>query len=89
MTMSWRRRETGKAYRDKGKRETTIKTVYGEVSICPESLPDRMHEDGRTAYVYLLDEAMSDGKDRADLHKSRRKDRPDRNGDPLTVSTQM
>ena len=35
-----------KTYRGKGKRKTSIKTVYGEV------------EYRRTVYVYLLDEAM-------------------------------
>lgn len=46
-----------KAYRDKGTRLTSIKTVYGEV-------PYRRHvyqtslEDGRKAFIYLLDREM-------------------------------
>ncbi len=44
-------------YRDKGKRTTTIKTVYGEVTysrrVYQTNLPD-----GKKAFVYLLDEAM-------------------------------
>lgn len=44
-------------YRDKGKRTTTIKTVYGKVTYARRVYQTRM-EDGRTAYVYLLDEAM-------------------------------
>ena len=47
-----------KRYRDKGKRETTIKTVYGEVTYA-RRVYRTVHEDGTTAYVYLLDEAMS------------------------------
>lgn len=47
-----------KAYRDKGKRETTIKTVYGEVTYA-RRVYRTVREDGMTAYVYLLDEAMS------------------------------
>lgn len=44
-------------YRDKGKRVTTIKTVYGEVTYARRVYQTRL-EDGRTAHVYLLDEAM-------------------------------
>lgn len=44
-------------YRDKGKRMTTIKTVYGEVSYSRRVYQTRL-EDGRKAYVYLLDDAM-------------------------------
>ena len=44
-------------YRDKGKRTTTIKTVYGEVSYVRRVYQTKL-EDGRKAYVYLLDEAM-------------------------------
>lgn len=47
-----------KAYRDKGKRKTTIKTVYGEVTYA-RRVYRTVREDGMTAYVYLLDEAMS------------------------------
>lgn len=44
-------------YRDKGKRVTTIKTVYGEVIYARRVYQTRL-EDGRKAHVYLLDEAM-------------------------------
>ena len=44
-------------YRDKGKRSTTIKTVYGEVEY-QRRVYQTVLEDGRNAYVYLLDEAM-------------------------------
>lgn len=44
-------------YRDKGKRATTIKTVYGEVTYARRVYQTKL-EDGRTAHVYLLDEAM-------------------------------
>lgn len=43
--------------RDKGKRTTTIKTVYGEVSYARRVYQTKL-EDGRKACVYLLDEAM-------------------------------
>ena len=45
-----------KSYRDKGKRETSIKTVYGS-NLFSESLSTEQ-EDGRTAHIYLLDQAM-------------------------------
>lgn len=44
-------------YRDKGKRVTTIKTVYGEVIYARRVYQMRL-EDGRKAHVYLSDEAM-------------------------------
>lgn len=44
-------------YRNKGKRTTTIKTVYGEVSYA-RRVYQTVLEDGRKACVYLLDEAM-------------------------------
>lgn len=44
-------------YRDKGKRTTTIKTVYGEVTYARRVYQTKL-EDERNAYVYLLDEAM-------------------------------
>lgn len=44
-------------YRDKGKRSTTIKTVYGEVVYARKVYHTKL-EDGRKAFVYLLDEAM-------------------------------
>jgi hypothetical protein len=46
-----------KTYRDKGKRKTTIKTVYGEVEYSRKVYQTTL-EDGEKAYVYLLDEAM-------------------------------
>ena len=46
-----------KQYRDKGKRKTTIKTVYGEVEYSHRVYRTTL-EDGRTAHVYLLDKAM-------------------------------
>lgn len=50
-------RRDKKSYRDKGIRTTTIKTVYGEVTYGRRVYQIR-REDGRKAYVYLLDEAM-------------------------------
>src|SRR5699024_8852909 len=47
-----------KTYRDKGKREITIKTVYGEVTYA-RRVYRTVQEDGTAAYIYLLDEAMS------------------------------
>lgn len=44
-------------YRDKGKRTTTIKTVYGEVTYARRVYQTKL-DDGRTAHIYLLDEAM-------------------------------
>ena len=46
-----------KVYRDKGKRSTTVKTVYGEVCYS-RRVYERKQEDGKKEYVYLLDEAM-------------------------------
>lgn len=46
-----------KNYRDKGIRTTTIKTVYGEVTYGRRVYQTKL-EDGKKAYVYLLDEAM-------------------------------
>lgn len=46
-----------KQYRDKGKRTTTIKTVYGEVTYDRRVYQTEL-EDGRKAFVYLLDKAM-------------------------------
>lgn len=51
-------------YRDKGSRKTSIKTVYGEVEYCRRVYRTSL-EDGKKAYVYLLDEAM--GMDRIGL----------------------
>ena len=44
-------------YQDKGKRMTTIKTVYGEVSYARRVYQTKL-DDGRKVCVYLLDEAM-------------------------------
>lgn len=44
-------------YRDKGKRSTCIKTVYGTVEY-ERKVYQTSLEDGKTAYVYLLDQAM-------------------------------
>jgi hypothetical protein len=46
-----------KEYRCKGKRQTTIKTVYGEVEYA-RNIYQTVNEDGQKAFVYLLDEAM-------------------------------
>ena len=46
-----------KQYRDKGRRKTTIKTVYGEVEYRRRVYQTTL-EDGRKAHVYLLDRAM-------------------------------
>ena len=44
-------------YRDKGRRGTTIKTVYGEVAYSRRVYQTKL-PGGQNAYVYLLDEAM-------------------------------
>ena len=44
-------------YRDKGTRTTTVKTVYGEVTYARRVYQTKL-EDGKNAYIYLLDEAM-------------------------------
>ncbi len=46
-----------KQYRDKGKRKTAIKTVYGEVEYS-RRVYQTVLEDGRKAHIYLLDQAM-------------------------------
>lgn len=46
-----------KNYRDKGSRQTTIKTVYGEVAYSRNIYKTKL-ENGTNAYVYLLDQAM-------------------------------
>lgn len=46
-----------KAYRSKGSRQTTIKTVYGEVEYSRRVYRTET-EDGQTAHVFLLDKAM-------------------------------
>ena len=47
-----------KRYRDKGYRQTTIKTVYGEVSY-RRSVYETQDKYGTRRYVYLLDEMLS------------------------------
>ncbi len=46
-----------KRYRHKGLRQTTIKTVYGEVTY-QRAVYEVLEEDGLRHYVYLLDEAL-------------------------------
>ena len=46
-----------KKYRDKGTRQTTIKTVYGEVTY-KRHIYQTSTEEGKKAFIYLLDEAM-------------------------------
>lgn len=45
------------AYRNKGKRATTVKTVYGEVEY-ERRIYQVTREDGLTEFVYLLDEQL-------------------------------
>ena len=45
------------AYRNKGKRKTTIKTVYGEVEY-ERRVYEVIREDGLKEYVFLLDEQL-------------------------------
>lgn len=46
-----------KKYRDKGRRTTTIKTVYGDVTYA-RHVYQTTDEEGHRAFVYLLDEAV-------------------------------
>ena len=46
-----------KIYRDKGTRNTSIKTVYGEVSYSRRVYRTK-NEEGQVEYIYLLDQAM-------------------------------
>ena len=46
-----------KIYRDKGTRDTSIKTVYGDVPYSRRVYRTE-NEDGQTAHVFLLDQAM-------------------------------
>lgn len=45
------------AYRNKGKKKTTVKTVYGEVEY-ERRIYQTTREDGMTEFVYLLDEQL-------------------------------
>lgn len=47
-----------KLYRSKGKRKTSIKTVYGEVKYS-RNVYRTENEDGQVAHIYLLDQAMN------------------------------
>ena len=44
-------------YRHKGLRQTTIKTVYGEVTY-QRAIYEAPNEDGTKRFVYLLDETL-------------------------------
>ena len=46
-----------KKYRNKGRRQTTVKTVYGEVTY-QRTIYENMEEDGSKRLVYLLDETL-------------------------------
>ncbi len=48
-------------YRHKGSRQTTIKTVYGEVTYC-RNIYEVREEDGLRHFVYLLDETLELGR---------------------------
>ena len=47
-----------KLYRSKGKRKTSIKTVYGEVEYS-RNVYRTENKDGQAAHIYLLDQAMN------------------------------
>ena len=44
-------------YRNKGRRQTTVKTVYGEVTYS-RTVYEVVGEDGLKRFVYLLDEVL-------------------------------
>lgn len=46
-----------KTYRDKGRRKTTIKTVYGDVTY-KRHVYETKTEEGKKAYIYLLDQSI-------------------------------
>ena len=48
-------------YRDKGKRKTTIKTVYGDVTY-RRHVYETVDGEGKKGYAYLLDEALGTGR---------------------------
>ena len=56
--MELREGRNKKEYRCKGTRNTTIKTVYGEVEYA-RNIYQTVTEEGKKAYRYLLDEALS------------------------------
>ena len=47
-----------KAYRHKGTRSTSIKTVFGEVNYA-RTVYKHVNEEGKREWIYLLDEAMA------------------------------
>jgi len=47
-----------KAYRHKGTRTTSIKTVFGEV-VYERTVYKHVNEEGKTEWIYLLDEALA------------------------------
>ena len=55
-----------KAYRDKGKRSTTVKTVYGEVS-CSRRVYERQTGEGKKEYGVPSGRSHADGEDRPDV----------------------
>ena len=46
-----------KAYRHKGTRSTSVKTVFGEVEY-ERTVYHHVNEEGKSEWIYLLDEAM-------------------------------
>ena len=46
-----------KIYRNKGTRNTSIKTIYGEVSYSRRVYQTK-NKEGQVEYIYLLDQAM-------------------------------
>ena len=59
-------------YRNKGKRNTSVKTVYGEVEYERRVYQTRL-ADGTKAHVYLLDRYMGVEKNRLNIYQSGRK----------------
>ncbi len=57
-----------KKYRNKGARQTTVKTVYGEVTY-QRMVYEVIEEDGTKRFVYLLDETSGTGPCGADFNK--------------------
>ena len=72
-----------KAYRDKGKRETSIKPCMGKVEYSRRVYRTES-EDGESGLYLSAGSGDADGKDRADLHKPCRKDSPDSNRSSLS-----
>ena len=57
-----------KKYRNKGARQTTVKTVYGEVTY-QRMVYEVIEEDGTKRFVYLLDETLELDACGADFNK--------------------